>query len=96
MPVLPSYRANQLTGFYMRGTVAFNGLNFCPDFCTNAGTWLDKKAKFNFKIYDVTDWIIINATVIKSNQAMKLCQLTECHVRKNFHEKPCAKYIILL
>ena len=34
MPVLPSYRnqpidlcANQLNGFYMRATLAFNGLN---------------------------------------------------------------------
>ena len=26
MPVLPSYR-NQLTGFYMRATLAFNGLS---------------------------------------------------------------------
>ena len=30
-------------------------LNFCPDFFDDVGKWLDKKAKFNFRIYDVID-----------------------------------------
>ena len=40
MPALPSYRnqsidlsANQFTGFYMRATLAFNGLTFQPQVC---------------------------------------------------------------
>ena len=28
--------------------------NFCPDFCGYVGKQLDKKAKVNFKIYDIT------------------------------------------
>ena len=30
-------------------------LHFCPDFFGYIEKWLDKKGKFNFKIYDVTD-----------------------------------------
>ena len=30
-------------------------LNFCPDFSDYVGKRLDKKAKVNFKIYDITD-----------------------------------------
>ena len=29
-------------------------LSFCPDFFGHVGKQLDKKAKVNFKIYDVT------------------------------------------
>ena len=35
-------------------------LNFCPDFFPHAGKRVDKKAKFNFKFYGVTDWITDN------------------------------------
>ena len=31
-------------------------LNICLDFTDHIGKRLDKKAKANFKIYDVTDW----------------------------------------
>ena len=31
-------------------------LNFCPDFFGHVGKRLDKKAKANFKICDVTTW----------------------------------------
>ena len=31
-------------------------LNFCPDFFGYEGKRLDKKAKINFKIYDVISW----------------------------------------
>ena len=30
-------------------------INFCPDFFDRVGKRLDKKAKINFKLYDVTD-----------------------------------------
>ena len=30
--------------------------NFCPDFFGHVGKRRDKKAKINFKIYNVTDW----------------------------------------
>ena len=29
---------------------------FCPDFFSYIGKQLDRKAKVNFKIYDVTNW----------------------------------------
>ena len=31
----------------------FRYINFCPDFLGHVGKRLDKKAKVNFKIYDV-------------------------------------------
>ena len=31
-------------------------LNFCPDLFGHMGIWFDKKAKFSFKIYDITTW----------------------------------------
>ena len=32
-------------------------LSFCHDVCGHAQKGFDKKAKVNFRIYDVTDWI---------------------------------------
>ena len=32
-------------------------MNFCTDFFGHVGKRLDKKAKLNFKVHDVTDWI---------------------------------------
>ena len=34
--------------------------NFCPDLLGNVGKRLDKKAKVNFKTFEVTDWKINN------------------------------------
>ena len=31
-------------------------LNFCPKCFDRVGKWLHKKAKVNFKIYDVMNW----------------------------------------
>ena len=31
-------------------------LHFCPDVFGHVGKRLDKKAKINFKVYDVTTW----------------------------------------
>ena len=31
-------------------------LHFCPDVYGHVGKRLDKKAKINFKVYDVTTW----------------------------------------
>ena len=31
-------------------------LKFCPDIFSHEGKVLDKTAKINFKIYDVTNW----------------------------------------
>ena len=35
-------------------------LSFCPNFFDHVRKQLDKKAKLNFKIYDVTEWTINN------------------------------------
>ena len=40
-------------------------LNFCSDFFVHAGKWLDKKAKVNFKIYDITDWTANNCNTLQ-------------------------------
>ena len=68
---------------------AFNG------FCEKQ---LDKKAKLNFKIYDVTTWETNNSIRIlpdisrsKSNQAMEFGQLIEYNMRNIFLEKSCTK-----
>ena len=44
---------------FLRTTFLQNTSNgcFCTDFFAHVGKRLDKKAKVNFKIYDVTDWI---------------------------------------
>ena len=53
-------------------------LNFCPDFFDHVRKRLDKKAKFNLKICDFTDWkinikihILPNISRNKDNQTMK-------------------------
>ena len=47
---------------------------------------LDKRAKADFKIYDVTDWTT-KISRSKDNQAMKFGQLTEYNMRSIFLEK---------
>ena len=39
-------------------TVPLSYLNFCPEFFDHAGKWLDRKARFNLKIYDAIKWEI--------------------------------------
>ena len=60
--------------------------------------WLDKKAKVNFKIYDLPTWeqaitiyIIHNISRRKGNQTIKFDQLTEHNMRKIFLQKSCRK-----
>ena len=38
-------------------------LNFCPNLFGNEAKRLVKKAKINFKIYDITDWVKINYNI---------------------------------
>ena len=40
--------------FILKAPFFLKIFNFCPDFFCHAGKRLDKKAKVNFKIYDVT------------------------------------------
>ena len=42
--------------FHVKNSSFSRYLNFCPDIFGSVGKWLDKKAKNNSKIYDVTDW----------------------------------------
>ena len=58
------------------------------------GKRFDKKAKFNFKFYDFTDWtankhkhILSNIFRIVCNQAIKFGQLLEYNTRSTFLEK---------
>ena len=43
-------------------------LKFYPDFIDHVGKRLDKKAKVDFKIYDVTDWTINNRSCTISQE----------------------------
>ena len=71
-----------------------------PRLLGHIGKLIDNKAKFNFKIYDVTDWkrkqitIHIFSYISKSRsvQSMKFDQLTEYNVRNIFLQKSCRKW----
>ena len=57
-------------------------LHFCLDFFAHGWKWFDKKAKINFKIYDLTNWNTNNEHIVKiiekeGNQMMKFGQLVE-------------------
>ena len=57
-------------------------LHFCLDFFAQGRKWFDKKAKINFKIYDLTNWNTNNEHIVKviekeGNQIMKFGQLAE-------------------
>ena len=58
-------------------------LNFCPGFLVTQNR-LDKKAKVNFKIYDVTNWATNNCNT-------HVVQLIEYNMRKIFFEKSYTK-----
>ena len=73
-------------------------LNFCHDFFGHREKWLDRKAKVNFKIYDVTNWetnnyidILPNISRSKDNQRMKFGQLIVYTMRNIFLEKSYTK-----
>ena len=42
--------------FNLKAHFVFNIFNSCPDLFAYAEKRLDKKAKFHFKNYDVTNW----------------------------------------
>ena len=46
--------------FILKALFFIRYFNFCPDFADHVGKQLVKKAKINFKIYDVTDWTTNN------------------------------------
>ena len=46
--------------FILKALFFLKIFDFCPDFFGRMGKRLDKKAKVNFKIYDVTTWITRN------------------------------------
>ena len=73
-------------------------LHFSSDFFGSIGKQLDKKAKVNFKVYDVIDretnnynTYIAQYSRSKGNQIMKFGQLTEYNMRNIFIEKACTK-----
>ena len=60
--------------------------------------WLDKKAKVNFKNYDVIDWIINNYKISRStaNQTIKFGQLIEFNLKYIFLEKSYTNVVKLV
>ena len=63
--------------------------------------WLDKKAKVNFKFYDVADWITNNWRPIlpnfsrnKVNQKMKFGQLRKIFFFKNYPQNVVEKLVV--
>ena len=69
--------------------------NFSPDFFSPVVKWVDKKTKFNFKIYDVINWetnnylfpnsyILRNFTRSKVSETMKYVQFNKRNVRSIF------------
>ena len=41
---------------HLKSSFRREDLNFCSGFFGHVGKWLDKRAKVNLKIYDVTTW----------------------------------------
>ena len=69
---------------------------FCSDFFGHVGKWFDKKAKVDFKIYDVTNWETNNCNthivqdLKKQRQQIKTIkfdQLIEYNITNLFREK---------
>ena len=69
-------------------------LTFFPEFFGHVGKPTDKKAKVNFKIYDIPDWetkiaihVLPNISRSKDNHIIKIAQLIEYNVRNTFLKK---------
>ena len=45
-----------LADFQICISVTLRYSNFCPEFFSRVGIWVDKKETVNFKIYDVIYW----------------------------------------
>ena len=73
-------------------------LSFRSDYFVSIGKRLDKKAKINFRIYDVANWetirihILPNISRSTGNRTIKFCQLTEYNMRYIFLEKLYTKH----
>ena len=57
------------TRAFLRTILFLRYLHFCPDFSLMQIKRLYKKAKINFKIYDVTDWTTIH--ILSKSQEVK-------------------------
>ena len=84
--------------FLLKSLFVLKVFKFLPDFFDYVRKRLDKKAKVNFKIYYVTDWIknipidILSSIVrSKGNQKMKFGHLIEYNMGSIFLEKLYAK-----
>ena len=68
--------------FMLKASFSLKIITFCLFFFGHVGKRLHKEAKFNFKIYGVTDWAAKNYSILqpnissKDNQAVKFGQLT--------------------
>ena len=76
----------------------FKYLHFCPDFFGHVGKRLEKKAKVNFKIYDVANCTTNNYSphivqYLRKHRKpeMKFRQLIEYNMRNIFIEKSSIK-----
>ena len=54
-------------------------LNFCRDIFGRVAKQLDKKAKFNFKIYDVINWETNNWNTLYTYLKFKIYRLQYAH-----------------
>ena len=94
--------ANQLTGFYMMGTLAVKGLKalfvleiltFLPWHVGYVEKRLDEKAMMSQTGKQIiTIHILFNVLRSKDNQTVKFGQLIEYNIRNNFLEKSYTKY----
>ena len=65
--------------FMLKASFSLKIITFCLFFFCHVGKRLHKEAKFNFKIYGVTDWTakLLQPNISsKDNQAVKFGQLT--------------------
>ena len=91
----PSFIGNSLSRVTRRGSPPKIFFRVVPAWlCGYVEKRLDKKAKVNFKIYNVTDWTINNYTnkyiycpIWKGNQKMKFGHLIEYIIRNTLIEK---------
>ena len=82
----------------LKASFVFNYLNVFPDFFYNVGNRFDKKAKVNFKIYDIADWEPNNYNTYspiflrsKGKRTMKFDQSVKFNIRNIFLEKSYTK-----
>ena len=57
--------------FMLKAIFALPIFTFSPYLFDHVGKWLDKKAKVNIKIYDITGWIVNNIHITQHLQKQK-------------------------